>query len=115
MREQTQADRVNAPRLTVYSRLEDVRGAGPALYESAPRTGKRARYRQRRSAALGPLAFEHAATGPRAQAIVAARCAKKAARLSHRGRANPYSTGAMRRFSRLWLRRCWFARRLGSI
>jgi CelD/BcsL family acetyltransferase involved in cellulose biosynthesis len=62
------------------------------------RASKRASYRQRRLATLGPLAFEHAAAGRRRQEIVATLCAQKTARLSRLGRANPYATGGMRRF-----------------
>ena len=76
---------------------------GGALFGSlerrlSPRARKRASYRLRRLTALGALAFEHGATGARRKAIVAALCAQKAARLSHLGRFNPYSTRAMARF-----------------
>ena len=64
----------------------------------SPRSVKKASYRHRRLAALGPLAFEHAATGRRRREIVATLCAQKAARLYHLGRANPYSGGATGRF-----------------
>ena len=63
-----------------------------------PRPNKKASYRQRRLATLGPLAFEHAAAGRRRQEIVATLCAQKAARLSQLGPSNPFSSGAMRRF-----------------
>ena len=62
------------------------------------RSVKKASYRQRRLAAHGSLAFEHAAKGRRRQEIVATLCAQKTARLSRLGGANPYATGAMRRF-----------------
>ena len=62
------------------------------------RSAKKASYRQRRLAAQGSLAFEHAAKGRRRQEIVATLCAQKTARLSRLGGANPYATGAMRRF-----------------
>ncbi len=64
----------------------------------SPRARKRASYRLRRLTALGPLAFEHAATGARRKTIIAALCAQKAARLSHLGRANPFSGSPMARF-----------------
>ncbi|MGA9600262.1 MAG: GNAT family N-acetyltransferase [Methylocystis sp.] len=60
----------------------------------SPRAGKRASYRLRRMTALGPLAFEHAATGTRRKEIVATLCDQKAARLSRLGRSNPYSIEA---------------------
>ena len=61
----------------------------------SPRANKRASYRLRRLTALGPLAFEHAATGARRKEIVATLCAQKAARLSHLGRSNPFSIEAV--------------------
>jgi len=62
------------------------------------RAGKRASYRRRRLATLGPLAFEHEARGERRKEVVATLCAQKAERLSHLGRSNPYSIEAMGRF-----------------
>ena len=62
------------------------------------RAAKRASYRRRRLESLGSLAFEHAARGARRKEIVARLCAQKAERLSHLGRANPYSIEAMKRF-----------------
>jgi CelD/BcsL family acetyltransferase involved in cellulose biosynthesis len=64
----------------------------------SPRAGKRASYRRRRLASLGPLAFKHEATGDRRRDVITTLCAQKAQRLSHLGRSNPYSSEAMSRF-----------------